>query len=67
VFERHLNSTFMRGQVQTYKIIDTTPRAFRLLMQLMYYQDLNLQQLDRVWVANNEKREVGKFEMENED
>ncbi|KAK0100233.1 hypothetical protein ONS95_008197 [Cadophora gregata] len=39
------NSAFKEGQTQTYRVEDTTERAFRLLMQWLYSQKLTLIQL----------------------
>ncbi len=44
------NGNFTEGQTQTYRLQDTTERAFRLLVQWIYSQKLNLLQtsLERV-------------------
>jgi hypothetical protein len=45
VFDAAFNSNFIEGQTQTYKLDDTTPRAFRLLTQWIYLQKLTMSQL----------------------
>jgi hypothetical protein len=45
IFEAAFNSNFIEGQTQIYKLGDTTPRAFQLLTQWMYFQTCNISQL----------------------
>jgi len=40
------NSSFIEGETQTYRLEDTTSRAFKLLVQWLYFEKLRLQQFD---------------------
>jgi len=55
------NSGFIEGQTQTYRLDDTTERAFRLLVQWLYFQKFELIQLTDDWeqssYGNAEKAE----------
>jgi hypothetical protein len=42
VFDAAFNSNFIEGQTQTYKLDDTTSRAFRLLTQWLYFEKLKI-------------------------
>src|ERR1700742_1837678 len=45
-FDAAFNSNFIEGQTQTYKLDDTTTRAFQLLTQWMYFQKITISQLE---------------------
>lgn len=61
VFDAAFNSNFIEGQTQTYKLDDTTPRAFRLLTQWIYLQKLTISQLQG-GVENWKQEEFSKDE-----
>lgn len=46
VFNAAFNSDFIEGQTQTYRLEDTTTRAFKLLVQWLYSQKVQIRQLD---------------------
>ncbi|CZR51111.1 uncharacterized protein PAC_00986 [Phialocephala subalpina] len=56
VLKAVFESQFIEGQTQTYRLEDTTGRAFKLLMQWMYSRKLNIQQLrlDYEWDEDND-------------
>lgn len=50
VFDAAFNNTaFVEGQTQTYKMDDTSVRAFRLLAQWLYFKKLEIAQLKEDW------------------
>jgi hypothetical protein len=53
VLNAAFNSQFIEGQTQTYRLKDTTEGTFRLFVQWLYYQQLELLQLQGDDVDNN--------------
>ncbi|TVY34190.1 hypothetical protein LSUB1_G007683 [Lachnellula subtilissima] len=53
VWRAAFKSNFIEGQTQTYQLEDTTSRAFKLLVQWLYSQRIQVRQLDNDWVRNN--------------
>jgi hypothetical protein len=45
VFDAAFNSNCIEGQTQTYKLDDTTPHAFQLLVQWIYHEKLKIVRL----------------------
>ncbi|TVY73265.1 hypothetical protein LSUE1_G005767 [Lachnellula suecica] len=56
VWNAAFNSSFIEGQTQIYRLEDTTARAFKLLVQGLYYQELLLHQLEDT--ADDEERDT---------
>ncbi|TVY32907.1 hypothetical protein LOCC1_G007718 [Lachnellula occidentalis] len=46
VWRAAFNSNFIEGQTQTYRLEDTTPRAFKLLVQWLYFQKIQIKYLE---------------------
>lgn len=58
VFDAAFNSEFIEGQTQAYRLDDTTPRAFRLLVQWLYGQKLALVQLRQDWTIEDSNKNL---------
>ncbi|KAE8446865.1 hypothetical protein EG329_011496 [Mollisiaceae sp. DMI_Dod_QoI] len=54
VLKAAFESEFVEGQTQTYKLEDTTERAFKLLMQWMYAGRFTVKQFQEDWAEDDE-------------
>jgi hypothetical protein len=50
-------SGFVEGQTQTYRLEDTTARAFKFLMQWLYYKEIRAHQLEEDFIDDSTAKE----------